>query len=117
MRSVAMRQLDRIVRTIAGKDVVVTFIGESGTGKEILARRLHELSHRHAGPFIPINCAAIPDTLFETELFAQENRRFVNGRSIDADLENRKELHYVRELLPHIPSFSVSDCQPSDRGL
>jgi len=76
-----MRQLDRIVRTIAGKDVVVTFTGESGTGKEILARRLHELSHRHAGPFIPINCAAIPDALFESEFFGHERGAFTGANA------------------------------------
>jgi DNA-binding NtrC family response regulator len=74
-----MRQLDRVVRTVAGKDVVVTFTGESGTGKEILARRLHELSHRHAGPFVPINCAAIPDALFESEFFGHERGAFTGA--------------------------------------
>ncbi len=74
-----MRQLDRVVRTIAGKDVVVTFTGESGTGKEILARRLHELSHRHTGPFVPINCAAIPEALFESELFGHERGAFTGA--------------------------------------
>ncbi|MCC7539101.1 MAG: sigma-54-dependent Fis family transcriptional regulator [Deltaproteobacteria bacterium] len=77
--SSAMRALDRILRTIANKDVVVTFIGESGTGKEILARRLHELSSRRGGPFVPINCAAIPDTLFESELFGHEKGSFTGA--------------------------------------
>ncbi len=79
LQSAAMRQLDRVVRTIAGKDVVVTFTGESGTGKEILARRLHELSHRHTGPFVPINCAAIPEALFESELFGHERGAFTGA--------------------------------------
>jgi DNA-binding NtrC family response regulator len=74
-----MRQLDRVIRTVAGKDVVVTFTGESGTGKEILARRLHELSHRHAGPFVPINCAAIPEALFESEFFGHERGAFTGA--------------------------------------
>jgi transcriptional regulator with PAS, ATPase and Fis domain len=79
MLSRAMRELDRTVRVIAGKDVVVTFIGESGTGKEVLARRLHELSHRKKGPFVPINCAAIPDSLFESELFGHEKGAFTGA--------------------------------------
>jgi transcriptional regulator with PAS, ATPase and Fis domain len=79
MQSTAMRQLDRIVRTIATKDVGVTLVGESGTGKEILARRLHDLSHRRAGPFIPINCAAIPESLFESELFGHEKGSFTGA--------------------------------------
>jgi len=74
-----MRALDRIIRIIAAKDVVVTFNGESGTGKEVLARRLHELSHRRSGPFVPINCAAIPEALFESELFGHEKGAFTGA--------------------------------------
>ncbi|HYQ42167.1 MAG TPA: sigma-54 dependent transcriptional regulator [Polyangiaceae bacterium] len=79
MRSVAMRQLDKIIRTVAPKDVGVTFIGESGTGKEVLARRLHDLSDRRTGPFVPINCAAIPESLFESELFGHERGAFTGA--------------------------------------
>jgi DNA-binding NtrC family response regulator len=79
MRSPAMRQLDRVLRAVAGKDVTLTLIGESGTGKEVLARRAHELSERRRGPFIPINCAAIPDALFESELFGHERGAFTGA--------------------------------------
>jgi DNA-binding NtrC family response regulator len=79
MQSLAMRRLDRIVRTVAAKDVGVTLIGESGTGKEVLARRVHDLSHRRTGPFIPINCAAIPEALFESELFGHEKGAFTGA--------------------------------------
>ncbi|WP_394842314.1 sigma-54 dependent transcriptional regulator [Pendulispora brunnea] len=79
MQSHAMRQLDRIIQKIATKDVVVTFIGESGTGKEVLARRVHDLSGRRAGPFVPINCAAIPEALFESELFGHEKGAFTGA--------------------------------------
>ncbi len=72
MHSVAMRRLDRILHTVADQDVVVTLIGASGTGKEVLARRLHEMSSRHSGPFMPIDCAAIPEAIFESELFGRE---------------------------------------------
>jgi DNA-binding NtrC family response regulator len=74
-----MRELDRVVQAVAGKDVGVTIIGESGTGKEVLARRVHELSERRRGPFIPINCAAIPDSLFESELFGHERGAFTGA--------------------------------------
>ena len=74
-----MREVDRVVRTVADKDVLVTFIGESGTGKEVLARRLHELSGRRQGPFVPINCAAIPESLFESELFGHERGAFTGA--------------------------------------
>ena len=79
VQSEAMRKLDRVVRAVAGKDIVVTLIGESGTGKEVLARRVHELSHRRSGPFVPINCAAIPEALFESELFGHEKGAFTGA--------------------------------------
>ncbi|MBS2019524.1 MAG: sigma-54-dependent Fis family transcriptional regulator [Deltaproteobacteria bacterium] len=79
MRSPSMRELDRMVRAVAPKDVVVTLIGESGSGKEILARRIHDLSTRRAGPFVPINCAAIPESLFESELFGHERGAFTGA--------------------------------------
>jgi DNA-binding NtrC family response regulator len=86
LRSAAMRRLDRMLRTIAPKDVPVTLVGETGVGKEVLARRVHELSLRRDGPFVPINCAAIPEALFESELFGHEKGAFtgaserVNGK-------------------------------------
>ncbi|XXU41843.1 sigma 54-interacting transcriptional regulator [Sorangium sp. So ce1000] len=58
-----MKEADPILRAVAAKDVTLTLIGESGSGKEVLARRAHELSERRRGPFVPIDCAAIPDAL------------------------------------------------------
>jgi DNA-binding NtrC family response regulator len=74
-----MRELDRVIRAVAAKEVGITIIGESGTGKEVLARRVHELSNRRAGPFVPINCAAIPEALFESELFGHERGAFTGA--------------------------------------
>ena len=74
-----MKLVDATLHLVADKDVVVTLTGESGTGKEVLARRLHDLSSRRAGPFIPINCAAIPDLLFESELFGHERGAFTGA--------------------------------------
>src|SRR5690349_8509891 len=79
MMSSSMRELDRMVQAVAPKDVVVTLIGESGTGKEVFARRIHEHSNRRAGPFVPINCAAIPESLFESELFGHERGAFTGA--------------------------------------
>lgn len=79
LASPEIRRLDRVVRLLAPKDVSVTFIGESGAGKEVFARRLHDLSPRCAGPFIPINCAAIPEALFESELFGHERGAFTGA--------------------------------------
>jgi transcriptional regulator with PAS, ATPase and Fis domain len=79
MRATAIRKLDDTLRAVAPKDVVVTLIGESGCGKEVFARRVHDLSERRKGPFIPINCAAIPDALFESELFGHERGAFTGA--------------------------------------
>jgi DNA-binding NtrC family response regulator len=79
MISPIMRSFDRILRVVASKDVTVTFMGESGSGKEVMARRLHDLSPRRSGPFVPINCAAIPEALFESELFGHERGAFTGA--------------------------------------
>lgn len=69
----------RVIDAVAPKDVGLTFVGESGCGKEVLARRAHELSARKCGPFVPINCAAIPESLFESELFGHERGAFTGA--------------------------------------
>jgi DNA-binding NtrC family response regulator len=79
MRSSAMKRVDQMLRAVAAKEVTLTFIGESGSGKEVLARRAHELSERRSHPFIPINCAAIPEALFESELFGHERGAFTGA--------------------------------------
>lgn len=76
-----MKDLDKVLQVVAPKDVILTFIGESGTGKEVLARRAHDLSPRHKAPFLPLNCAAIPETLFESELFGHERGAFTGATS------------------------------------
>ncbi len=82
MVSSAMKRLDRMLRTVADKDVVVCVLGESGTGKEVIARRIHDLSSRRAEVFVPINCAAIPETLFESELFGHERGAFTGASEL-----------------------------------
>ncbi len=74
-----MRKVEQIVRAVAAKEVTLTLIGESGSGKEVLARRAHDLSERRRGPFVPINCAAIPESLFESELFGHERGAFTGA--------------------------------------
>jgi DNA-binding NtrC family response regulator len=76
-----IRAVARDVQKVAGTDATVLLRGESGTGKELFARAIHELSSRAAGPFVPINCAAIPDTLIENELFGHEKGAYTGAGS------------------------------------
>jgi two-component system response regulator AtoC len=71
-----MQEVYKIVGKTAARDVTVLITGESGTGKELVARALHAHSRRERGPFLAINCAAIPDTLLESELFGHERGAF-----------------------------------------
>jgi DNA-binding NtrC family response regulator len=75
----AIRQIYGVVEKVADTPSTVLITGESGTGKELIARALHENSSRHAGPFIKINCAAIPKTLMESELFGYEKGAFTGA--------------------------------------
>ncbi len=74
-----MRAVAKTVKLVAAKEVAITLVGESGGGKEVVARLVHSLSSRKDGPFIPINCAAIPDALFESELFGHERGAFTGA--------------------------------------
>ncbi len=76
-----MRGILDLVSRIAQVDSVVLFEGESGTGKEVLARLLHRRSPRRKGPFISVNCGAIPETLFESELFGYVKGAFTGALS------------------------------------
>jgi two-component system, NtrC family, response regulator len=74
-----MLQVLRNIEKLAPTDVAVLILGESGTGKELLAHALHKMSRRAHAPFIPINCAAIPETLLESELFGHEKGAFTGA--------------------------------------
>ncbi len=74
-----MQKACRMVEKVAPSDATTLLQGESGTGKELFARALHNLSPRKSGPFIAINCAAIPETLLESELFGHEKGAFTGA--------------------------------------
>src|SRR3954453_10738055 len=78
-QSPAIRQIYAVVEKVGNTPSTVLITGESGTGKELIARALHENSSRQAGPFIKINCAAIPKTLMESELFGYEKGAFTGA--------------------------------------
>jgi sigma-54 specific flagellar transcriptional regulator A len=78
-QSAAIHDLDRLMRQVAGYDSTVLIRGESGCGKELVAHRIHELSGRARGPFVPVNCGAIPRELLESELFGHEKGAFTGA--------------------------------------
>ncbi|MEX0731899.1 MAG: sigma-54 dependent transcriptional regulator [Aquisalimonadaceae bacterium] len=78
----AMQGVFERIAKVAPTDTTVLILGESGTGKELVARALHDRSHRKDGPMIAVNCAAIPDSLIEAELFGHEKGAFTGAVSV-----------------------------------
>lgn len=104
---IAFRKALAVAQKAAKTDIAVLIIGESGTGKEILARAIHQISTRREKPLIDVNCAAIPDTLIESELFGYERGAFTGART-----EGRRgyfhEAHGGTILLDEIGDSSLS---------
>ncbi len=78
-RSPAMQDIYRVLARLMGTDLTVMIYGESGTGKELVARALHSYGKRRSGPFVPVNMAAIPRDLIESELFGHERGAFTGA--------------------------------------
>ena len=76
-----IEKVRELIKQASGTEARILISGENGTGKELVARAIHRLSERSAGPFVEVNCAAIPDTLIESELFGHEKGAFTDASS------------------------------------
>jgi transcriptional regulator with PAS, ATPase and Fis domain len=76
-----MRELTSVLRAVAPTNVTVLLVGESGTGKEVFAHLLHDMSERADGPYVTVNCGAIPEGLIESELFGHEKGSFTGAHA------------------------------------
>jgi transcriptional regulator with PAS, ATPase and Fis domain len=74
-----MKEIARLLELVAPSEATVLLLGETGTGKELVAQAIHLNSHRRQGPFVVVNCAALPETLLESELFGHEKGAFTGA--------------------------------------
>ena len=103
----ALRRVLEVVRQAAPSQATVLLMGESGTGKELFARALHRLSARATGPFIAVNCGALPDSIIEAELFGAEKGAYTGASTTRDGRFSRAHggtlfLDEVGELSPHV---------------
>ncbi|TKB75462.1 MAG: sigma-54-dependent Fis family transcriptional regulator, partial [Nitrospira sp.] len=105
-RSPQMAELKRLAQDIARTDATVLITGESGTGKEVLARAIHSAGPRATGPLVALNCAGIPESLLESELFGYEKGAFTDAKQ---SKKGRFQLaHHGTLFLDEIGAMSLS---------
>src|SRR5262249_13300294 len=105
--SAQMQEVFRVIERVANSSATVLITGESGTGKELIARALHTQSGRSTGPFVAINCGAIPSELLESELFGYEKGAFTGAHHSKKGLVEQADggtlfLDEISELLPRL---------------
>ena len=105
-RSPAIREVFRTIERVASSQASVLISGESGTGKELVARAIHRLSPRHEGPYLAVNCGAIPHSLIESELFGHERGAFTGA--IDQHIGRFESAHGGTLLLDEIGELEPS---------
>ena len=105
-KSKGMKDIFKVVKLIADSKSTVLIMGESGTGKELISRAIHYNSNRKNHPFVTINCAAIPETLIESELFGHEKGAFTNA--IEKKLGRFEVAHQGTLFLDEIGELSLT---------
>ncbi len=112
----AMRAVMKLIDRAAVRDTPILLVGESGTGKELLARALHKKSPRAAGPFLAVNCSAIPETLLESELFGHRRGAFTDARDDQRGLFQSAQggtvfLDEIGDMAPALQGSSCASCR------
>jgi DNA-binding NtrC family response regulator len=118
-KSKAMQEVYRLIDLAAPTTAPVLIAGESGTGKELVARRLHTLSPRGKGPFVAVNCSAIPETLLESEIFGHEKGAFTGASERRAgcfELAHRGTL-FLDEIAEMAPATQAKFLRILQEGL